>query len=379
MKIKSLFALAVLAVTSLTGCSNTNDPSSESGEQTIYLKLGNVQSSVSTKSDEAKLGNSDAVTLTDGYIFFITAQDGIKDFYRMETGSSLPDKTSGGVKIVNINDLKTGKGFANVSGEVEQVYIVGNLNLGNTDAEDAIIKNFSTLTNLKKQLISIGTQNNATDLTIDGIATVQDAAEGDFGGAKTGDRKAVVSLTPLCSRIQIDKVTAEGVINNFTLNGIYVNKFYDIMPLNSVPTSTVKDLINFPADYTAYSSMFDYEAAVGGLASTGSTNLVKTPTNGTWAYQFFVGDGAVPRVVLQMSSFSTTDGTAFSGTQYLNIRGFMEGTTQLTKLERGKIYQITDVTFKENNLSQVADPEDVSLWVQVTVKNWVVTTVTPVL
>jgi len=226
----------LLAVTFLSGCSSTSDDlTSESGKQTIYLKLGNVL----TKSEDTKLDNTNSVNFNDGYIYFITSQGGIKDFYKIDN-SGLTETATLKTKVISLSALKgNGVSFKNISGEVNRVYIVGNPNLDSD--EEATMTAPTTLADLQRIVISIKNQGVASDLTIDDLANITAANQTDFPGSVTEDQEAVVSLLPLCSRIQIDKVTGSSKISAYTLKGIYVNKFYGQMPLNSSPTTSVFD------------------------------------------------------------------------------------------------------------------------------------------
>lgn len=375
MKIKYFFSMALIAIMSLTACSDNNDPSADSSEQSIYLKLGNVLSGVQTRSDEAALTTSNAVTLTDGYIYFITGQDGIKNWYKI----SATESTDIANKVIKMSDLNSGYKFENVSGEVEQVYVVGNPNLGVDEATK--MTSPTTLTELKKVLFSIEDQGVVTDLTIDGIGAVEPANTSDFDTSATTDKQAIVSLTPLCSRIEIAKVTASGDISQYTLTGIFTNQFYSKMALNSTPDvaylmdETTLSNFSTPAGiYTTYTTMFDNTEDGLGVKS----GLVTTPANGAWAYQFFTGatDTEAPRVVLKMKSV-IVGGANYSDPQYLNVRGFLNGTTKITTFERGKVYKITDLQFVENNLSDIPDPEDINLWVKVSITPWTIIAVNP--
>jgi len=375
MKIKSFFALAILlAVTFLSGCSSTSDDlTSESGKQTIYLKLGNVL----TKSEDTKLDNTNSVNFNDGYIYFITSQGGIKDYYKIDNSGNTETATLK-TKVISLSALKgNGVSFKNISGEVKKVYIVGNPNLDSD--EEATMTAPTTLADLQRIVISIKNQGVASDLTIDDLANITAANQTDFPGSVTGDQEAVVSLLPLCSRIQIDKVTGSSKISAYTLKGLYVNKFYDQMPLNSIPTTGVFDLTDFTsAGYASYSTMYDNDGSYDTGTGLGGSTLIKSPADSkVWAYQFFVGNALItPRVVLVLKGVTASEGT-YSDPQYLNVRGFLDAAGNAVTLERGHIYEITDLVFKENHLSSVPDPADINLWVKVSVINWTVNTVTP--
>ncbi|WP_321331003.1 hypothetical protein [uncultured Bacteroides sp.] len=382
MKTKSLFVVAAIAVTFLAACSDSSDSLPEANEHSVFLKLGNVQTKASTtRGDEAPLTNSNAVTLTDGYIYFVTDQDGIKAVYKITSTES----TDINNKVIKLSDLEAGYKFTNVSGEVTSVYIVGNPNLG--DNEDATMRSFTTLKALRAGVnVSISNQSNVNDLTIDGIGIVKTASatdlEVDASAVAEGDKEAIITLMPLCARIEIPNITAGGTVSAYTLQGIYVNHFYKQMPLNSVANSadlvSEQALSNFDSSvttslYHTYPGMCDDNATSLGIKDA----LVTTPTTASnvWAYQCFAA--GAPRIILKLTGVTAGAGT-FTGTQFLNIRGFLNaGGTEITNLEKGNVYRITGLVFNEGHLSQVPDPEDINLWVQVSVTPWTINTVTP--
>lgn len=375
--------MAAIAMTFFTACSDSSDSSIDTKGQSIYLKLGNAQTRANTRSDEVQLDNTDAVELTDGYIYFVTAQDGIKAIYKIEKSTT----TNIDQKTIKLSDLQAGYKFTNISGEVASVYIVGNPNL-TTNEEDVTMRSFTTLTALKAGVnISLSTQNNVSDLTIEGSGTVTAAnatdLDVDASAIATGDRQAIITLKPLCARIEIAKLTASGTISGYTLQGIYINPFHIQTALNGVliaaDQKSEEALSNFDSSvatslYHTYPSMCDDNALSIGTKS----DLITTPITigGAWAYQYFAA--TTPRVIVKISGVTSTGTGTFPGTQFLNVRGFRDSSNNvITTLQRGNVYKITDLVFTESHLSQVPDPEDINLWVKVSVTPWVINTVTP--
>ncbi len=374
MKTKFSFLATLVVALGLMSCSENNDLPVDTDNQSIYLKIGNIESA-QTRSEGTAVTEAEAVTLTDGYIYFITAQDGIKEWYKIAS-SGTSDVAN---KVITTTDLKNGFKFSNVSGEVSKVYIVGNPNLGSGEA--TTMEGFKTLSELKAGVnISISSQNNVQDLTIVGEGGVTAVLE----GAET-DKQAVVSLTPLCARIEVGAIKVTGTITDYTLKGIYVNRFYANKTLSNVFSNLQNEELtdNFSTAgtgiYSSYPTMCDQNDA--GLGSQAS--LVTSPTTGNnvWAYQFFPGGTENPRITFKLTGVtSSVGGESYPDPQFVNIRGFLNSTgTAITTFAPGTIYHINEVSIEKNNLTQLPDPEDINLWVTVTINTWKVEVVTPVM
>lgn len=374
MKTKFSFLATLVVALGLMSCSENNDLPVDTDNQSIYLKIGNIESA-QTRSEGTSVTEAEAVTLTDGYIYFITAQDGIKEWYKIAS-SGTSDVAN---KVITTTDLKNGFKFSNVSGEVSKVYIVGNPNLGSGEA--TTMEGFKTLSELKAGVnISISSQNNVQDLTIVGEGVVTAVLE----GAET-DKQAVVSLTPLCARIEVGAIKVIGTITGYTLKGIYVNRFYANKTLSNVFSNLQNEELtdNFSTAgtgiYSSYPTMCDQNDA--GLGSQAS--LVTSPTTGNnvWAYQFFPGGTENPRITFKLTGVtSSVGGESYPDPQFVNIRGFLNSKgTAITTFAPGTIYHINEVSIEKNNLTQLPDPEDINLWVTVTINTWKVEVVTPVM
>lgn len=373
MKAKFPFLATLVVALGLMSCSENNDLPVDTDNQSIYLKIGNIESA-QTRSESTAVPTTEAVTLTDGYIYFITAQDGIKEWYKIASS----DTSDVANKVITTSDLKNGFKFSNVSGEVSKVYIVGNPNLGSSEA--TTMEGFKTLSELKAGVnISISSQNDVQDLTIVGEGGVTAVLE----GAET-DKQAVVSLTPLCARIEVGAIKVTGTITDYTLKGIYVNRFYANKTLSNVfanlqnEESTDNFGVAGTGVYNTYQTMCDQDAtSIGNKIS-----LTTSPKTGNvWAYQFFPGGAENPRITLKLSGItSSVASESYPDPQFVNIRGFLNSTGKaITTFAPGTIYHINEVSIEKNNLTQLPDPEDINLWVTVKINTWKVEVVTPIM
>ena len=383
---KKFFTLISVALMGLAGC--TFEDGNDNGTnytQDVFIRFENA-GQPATRIEEASKGNVDKVSFASGYIFFITAQNSIKKCYRIAptgTGSDLPNH------VISIDDFwdvaaTSGYLFQNVSGEVTQVYIIGNVPEDGTTAE-SVIRSKTTLEELKKIAIPVGAQSNVDVVTLDGIDSALESINGDVT-----KKKADITLTPLCSRIEIAKFTSTGAVTDYKLQGIYASHFYNSMPLNETSVADNLEIYatNGGTDYGVYPSMCD-KAATGAQQLGTKQNAVTTPATAgnVWAYQFLPGsdnDRISPRLVIELNGVISTIGNFnASQTYYLNIRGFKNSGAAPNavpmSVTRGKVFKIANVSFDESDISDIPNPADINLTVTVSVAEWEVVTVEPVM
>lgn len=381
---KKLFTLISIALIGLAGCTQEEDAGRTDYVQDLIIKFENAGQPV-TRAEEVAKGNTDHATFSSGYIFFLTGMESVKKCYRIAPSGTASDPANNIISIDEFWNSASAAGyvFQNVSGEVQKVYIIGNLpDAGNTT--EAIVRSKTTLTELKKIAVPIAAQSNIDDVTMDGIDDTLEPIDGD-----QTKKKASITLTPLCSRIEIAKLTAGGAVTAYKLQGIYVSHFYNEMPLNEISEPTKQEFyaLNNGTDYAVHTYMCD-QATNSTLGLGSQTDKVTTPAtaNHVWAYQFLPGADASrtgPRIVVKLDGVASTIGT-FDPAQsyYLNIRGFKasgDGDVDPMKLQRGKVYKILNIAFDESDISDIPNPADINLTVTVSIENWVPEIVEPVM
>lgn len=389
---KKFFTLMSIVLIGLTSCTLEDDNSTNTDYvQDVFIKLENA-GQPGTRASEPSKGDTDAdkVTFSSGYIFFITRQGSIKKCYRIAPAGTATDLTQNVISISEFWDgasnSSAGYLFQNVSGEVTQVYVIGNIPDSGTTAEN-VIRSQTTLTKLKELTIPVTEQNKIDLVTMDGLATTLTTVEGSDGTKK----KADITLTPLCSRIEIAKITSTGNVTGYKLQGIYVSHFYSEIPLNETAIASTQQLYSIGGGGTDYSQTYACmcdEATIPDDGLGTQSNAVTTPTtsDNVWAYQFLPGTNTgriSPRIIIKLNGVTASIGNFDANANYfLNIRGFKAsgaGDVDPMSVSRGKIYKIANISFKENDISDIPNPADISLTVTVSVKNWVVETVEPVM
>lgn len=381
---KNAFGILLIALLGMTSCTfeDEGDAVGTDRLQDVYIKFENA-GKPGTRAEETSKTGTDKVTFANGYIFFLTGLDQVKKCYHILPSGATANKANNEIALDDFWGGVSGGGylFNNVSGEVKKIYLIGNMPATIADTD---VRSKTTLTALKSLAAGVETQSDVNHVLIDGMDDNLQSASGN-----DTQKTATIKLVPLCSRIEIAKLTAEGAMTGYTLQGIYISHFYNEMPFNE--TSVAANLEKFAAgggaDYTVYSALCD-QATVPATGLGTKTGLVTTPVaaNKVWAYQFFPGKdtGRVPpRIVIKLNGVSASVG-AFDAAKdyYLNIRGFKAsgaGDVDPMNLGRGKVYKIADVRFKENDISDVPNPADIDLTVNVEIASWVPTTVEPVM
>lgn len=383
---KSL-GILFIALLGMTSCTIEDEGEATGADrlQDVYIKFENA-GTPGTRAEETPKTGTDKVSFSNGYIFFLTSQDNVKKCYHILPTGQTANKANNEITLADFWGGASGGGylFSNVSGEVTKVYLIGNMP---TTILDSDVRSKTTFAKLKELTAGIETQDKVNLVLIDGADNLQNAPGGD-----ATKKVANITLVPLCSRIEIAKITAGGEVDNYKVQGIYVSHFYNKMAFNetSVAGNLEKYAAGGGADYTAkFASLCDV-ATVPATGLGNQASLVTTPATLTnvWAYQFFPGNNAVrvpPRIVIKLNGVSVNAGFgSFDSTKdyFLNIRGFKAtgaGDVDPMALERGKVYKIANVAFKENDISDVPNPADIDLTVTVEIAAWVISTVEPIM
>lgn len=379
---KKLFTFLFIALFGLSGCTLEDDNTGNADYvQDVFIRFENA-GQPNTRADEGAKGNTDHVTFSSGYIFFITSQNSIKKCYRIAPAGTTTDLVN---NTIALNDFWTtastsGYLFQNVSGEVTKVYIIGNIP-GSDNITESIIRSKTTLAELKKIAVPISAQSNVDEVTMDGIDETLENIDGD-----NTKKKAEITLTPLSSRIEIAQFTsAEDV--TYKLQGIYISHFYNELPLNETVDANKQEVYasNGGADYSVHTYMCDQATdATAGLGTQNGVVTAPTTAGNVWAYQFLPGADAnriSPRIVIALNGVTASVGSFDQAqTYYLNIRGFNTASNMdPMKVERGKVYKIANILFKESDISDIPNPADINLTVTVSVANWDPVTVEPIM
>lgn len=227
-----------------------------------------------------------------------------------------------------------------------------------------------------------------------------------------GQAKASVEITPVSSRLEVQKVTAmkcetDGAvdINSFTLKGIYVNRFYtkgaldpnknpeDRKKVDNGDTRTYYTREKYEAitanDETGFGFMCDV-IDIEGTKSTTTNAIaeVACTDNKYWGYPILARaentavDGVydVPNLVVEVEiKYNHPEtGSETSVSKYLTIVGYHTAdNTPISTFLRRHVYRINDLQFDFEDLTDVPYQGTKSIEATVTVLPWIGVDVQP--
>ncbi|MCD8179309.1 MAG: hypothetical protein LUE98_18670 [Tannerellaceae bacterium] len=394
MKIRMIFSALCLAVL-LGACSDKETDTTPEGNsrKAIYLKLSNGSG---TKADEPTATGTSAPLLS-AIIYFL---DGSTNPVVEEV------RTVGTDADITMAELEAGHEFMDIPSTVTQVYIVGNYNSSNMNGAAAnfpISRGtlFSQVQAVTLQIEQVAYPRLADGTTAGQLLTVMDGRDfvQNYGSVPEGwsgeedltatDMYADVTVAPLNARIEIVQITYTGTsYRSFTLEGIYINNYFDTMPVSLDPMTdasyapvnngsdqTKYDVNSANFAYTNFSTLYDNPDIP--VTVTGGTASI-TPANGVWAYHVFGSSSPVPHIILKLTNLVNSDGDSVEGARYVTVTGYIENGVEIGTFERNVIYKLANLAFTDADVSPVPEPEDVNLWVHVQVAPWETINVTPV-
>ena len=187
----------------------------------------------------------------------------------------------------------------------------------------------------------------------------------------TGTSSATVQLSPLYSRLELAQVNGGANIVSFTVTGVFVDRYYSSFTLAGASSGTLKN----QGTNTDFS---DNIGDAGNWASTGAAGsaTANPGTGNSWTYHMAADD--LPRFIVRVTNVVYNDnGTqrTLDGTRYITVTGYSGNAP--TKFQRGRIYQVANVTFNENNAALTPNPTNTTMNVKAQVVDWVPTPLTP--
>ena len=386
---KKLFLMAAAAAMIFASCSkeqNTPLNDSKEGNLTIQIAGASATRAVGAHAEE------DGTEIENGYIFVFN-----------------PDGEFVHGEALNITSaqLATGQTLTQPVPSVSTVYIVGNIPGGLGALNSNIATIFGDLEpDLETVLAATSTLTNASALVTDADAYESAplansngepaAIAFDRAGANEGDRdiyKSVVQLSPLVSRLELFALQGDsneegengeteenGTIVGFDVTGVYVDDYRTAFTYNGYGSGAAYamglDIANagIYKDEATWSADDDETTGVFVASPAGSD---------VWAYNVVPGlenstDAPVSRLIIRLENVVwRPDGGAANGdddqplgVRYLTVNGY----NGVTKFERNKIYRIggdEGITFSVDDLGFTINPTDVTLFVTVSVLDWV--------
>lgn len=383
-----MVAVAVLA-TALISCNkDIGEQISPKDGETTHVVLEVLKPGNPTRA-EAGTVTSHTVEFRNGYVYFVDGNDKITDVFTIV--DSNPNAAQRQVVMSGSID------FAEVSGSSRNIYIFGNV------PTLSFVKG-NSISNVVATIVDLQTQ---TELATSDVSNVTLYGKTQTAIDHTGNPStAAVTVAPIGSRIEIHKFTAVDIdgstptaITTYKVDGIFINNFYYKSTIAGTRTSTVtpandKYYYGKEADgqnpamflegagiYSAANAGYIYDANNAGIGKfTLAAKEYSPNTDGkVWAYNLFapVG-GEFPHIVIRVSGFNSEVGIGnelrwMTVTKFLNVSDDSEVQTFLP----GRIYQIKNFTFNEDNIDVAPEMKSVTVRVSVTLATWMENEVKP--
>ena len=405
MKFNKYFMLG-LAGLAFAACSNDEDITNQKDGDKVLLKLslGRTEQTRAVETSAAGLFNN----VLDLKAYFFTS-----DSRRLEIDAESQAKNEAelAAAVATLNNAGTTERVATIAltgvpATATQIYVVANENTpiqtGNLDAARNTTIYLKGLVKRADEMEHVFAQQNSL---MTGLAGIADGGD--------GVATAKVQITPVSSRLEIQKLTAMKVegndvvnIENFQLKGIYVNRFYSEGKLDPEKNAPAEDRMDYRIDHFSVTTDYteenytnkgfdfmcnDYTAVPIASVASATTNAiceVNCPKeNMCWGYPVLAGkqngeqvDGVydVANIVIELSV--KMEGVAERRNKYLTIIGYKQADANKTPVltfARRNVYRINDLQFNINDLTDVPYEGTKSVTATVTVLPWIGVPVTP--
>ena len=326
----SVFTMVAMAA-AFTACSNDDIevPDVKNGEaRSVFMKL---ELPTLTRSTEPPVASGTVATVSNLHVYF-----------------------HDGTTPITIANLTTGTQITDVPAAATTVTVCGNIPAGTS------LPTGGTVAALKAVQLEITSQSAVADVVLSGddkplqTWTTGSPALPYAPGITDGDKYAEVEIGPAVARVEIEGLatTASSAVDGFTLEGIYVNNFFEKFNLAGTVVGTKVQYGATPAAYAQgqglytpanAGKLFDQSA----VAATGIPKEVIPPTAGQrWAYQVVPNGNSTDaneqlQLVFKLSNLAAKAGSSVNfgtGDQFITVRGFKDGSGNIVELEKDLYY-----------------------------------------
>jgi hypothetical protein len=382
---KKILLFAAAAAMVFTSCMQGTVSEVPAGQTSIVVKIANVQNAETRNVEGTGSANVVAALTTDSRIYvYVLRADGTKEHGEALTNA---EATTG-------KTLKDGAFFSDES----EVFVLANIPADITDAELAAAANLTDI----KALSSAITYDNSVAVSKDNIEYLTppmanvDGVPATLGAATGGVATAAVRIAPVIARIELVQITGGQSIvagaGSFQVGGgSLANSYADYTMGGSYPAgATYNDNGNVKFDTTPAGWFCDVPATA--LACSALKKVVPA-TGKVWAYHA-AGNASAPIFIVKISgetayypmltedpvTYDTLNPTSINEDRYLSISSYTSSDADWTgEFKAGRIYKIADLPYNFNQLAETPNPDAVTIQVTVTVDQWVVVNLTPVI
>lgn len=344
MKQIATIAIVALVGFGFAGCKKDKNDGPV-GEATLVVKLYETNVAVRGIEDPATTGPL-ALNLSTSEIFIIDANGNVDDHVQLTA-----DATTNSGQVIGQVTLDS------------KIYVVANI----PSSDYTRISQMSRLENIKAATSLIALQQGVVP-----VAANQNGQEASIMADVDDPTRATaeLSLVPVISRLEIGAIQggndSEGEITGFTVEGIYIDRFFDKFTYSGGGEDEV--IFENVADLTTW-ALKDEDS----WPSDGD-NIARPDDDQVWAYN--VAAGGLPLIIVKLSDITwiPTGGVEQDrpGTYYLTVTGYRSTTV----FAPGQVYRVglvnqttgdSDFTFGPENLG--ITPNETPLDLTLTVHN----------
>lgn len=381
----NLMIAAMAALVGFTACSKKDDPGKISEEKANVLVKIQPQGSRVEAEDIGAAG----LTLGPGHLFFATNSGTITRHITILASGAAGDDQK------NVADFATGATIVNVPNNSGKCYLLSNATVTMPGAP-IVGRNISDIKDLS---LDVSDMDDPTA----GVVNVPLWGEGNVTG--TTSLTTTVLTSAIGSRIQIAKFTGGADVVTYSIDGIFINNYFNNMKVDKSVVTTA--IVNNQSDASRYIGggsnypgtlpLYDYDA-VSKIGTYTSATKVTEPKNtgGTpfttpvWAYNVFpneqpagTADKAdfVPHIIVRLSGVQVTRNSAtvtLSDPQFITIKGMNDG-APVDNLVGGHVYTFRDIPFSADDITDVPEVKSIDATVDITMVPWIEVDVEPIL
>jgi hypothetical protein len=384
-----MIAAALLTTAGLAGCSReeTND---EGATRVMLLKV----TPATTRAAGTPVNASTTVALkAPGHVFFVTSSGTIVKKLEIKADGTANEYTAATPDQVTSAQLTGGSGVQveNVPASASRVHVFG-----------TVPSTFSSIapgTNISEYVeaaLAVGDVYKS-DGSVDNVIL---AGSGSIvATVAPGEFTTTVQVAPAAGRVELARVSAADEITSFTVTGVYVNYYYDVLGVNGKDLgstitrfenngSTGANYAGASAKYTGKPALYDEPSAANSVSGAVTFGTGKALAYNLLAPNFtpsFVTppDKYFPHLVLKITNVVPKDGTlsaTYAGkTWFITVTSvaLAADLTAPLAFEAGKVYNIGDLFFGLGDLADKPEPDVKKVRVKVTVKSWELVNVVP--
>ena len=402
---QSILTAVAILILGLSGCVSEfcipRDPD-YNGERAVSLRI--VQST-NTRGISRPVCDREPLVLNTGHIYLVTATGAIMHHFEIVATAAEANFPTGN-RILRA-DLDAGVTIHSVPGNVREVVIIGNTpnttHTGNVDSEL-----------ISSRLIHITEQYNAWNVNLFGRATLQPTGNNSLVAPYLAIWEGEVHLAPNVARFELASIVASGTIVDFTVQGIFIDRYFQQAQINSTLNSDhiishgteAAEFFLGQNDYTLASNfaLFDWNVSQEGvregmtLRPYGISDITCTVTSivcnknhtdvpNVWSYQVFARDYGVtttptttpPSIILRLSSVEFADGTIVNEPRFVTVSSFrnVNTGTLIEGIRASNVYRIPVIVFDDNDLSPRPNDLATEIEVDVILSEWEREVITP--